>query len=104
MVEGEGANCGDFLVGTPAVTLTPCALPGINVVTDPAGDNVDAPNAQRDLRSVSMAELFDPVSSANKLFITLKVGDLNPLPAAKLTLDSLLHPRIDRVVRRDGDR
>ena len=78
--QGEGASCGDFLVGTPAVTITPCALPGINVVTDAAGDNTDAPNAQRDLRSVSMAELFDPVSSANKLFITLKVGDLNPLP------------------------
>ncbi len=42
---GEGVNCGEFLVGLPTVSQSPCSLPGIQVVTDPAGDNTDAPNA-----------------------------------------------------------
>ncbi len=78
--QGEGSNCGDFPVGMAAQTQTRCALPGLTVVSDAVGDNTDSPNGQRDLESVSMAELFDPASSANKLFITVKVGNLDPVP------------------------
>lgn len=77
---GESTNCGEFPVGAVVQAESACLLPGITVVTDAANDNTDSPNAQRDVLKISMAEPFDPANSANKLFITLKVGNLNPVP------------------------
>lgn len=57
-----------------------CVLPGITIADDPAGDNLDAPNTQHDLRKLSIAQLNDGANPNNKLFITIKVGDLNPTP------------------------
>jgi PKD repeat protein len=78
--EGESANCGEFEVGDALPVPTPCELPGIQLVADPAGDNTDNPNPQRDIRSLSAAEVYDPALALNKLFITLKVTNLDPLP------------------------
>lgn len=77
--EGEGPSCGEFVVGDAVIVETRCALPGITIATDAAGNNnTRAP--QRDILRVSVAELFDPNVAANKLFFTIKVGNLAPLP------------------------
>ena len=73
---GEGPYCGEvepIIVDPP----DPCELPGIGIVTDPAGDGLIP---ERDIRSLSIAEVYDPAVTANKLFFTLTVEDLAVLP------------------------
>ena len=75
--EGEGTNCGEFPIGPAPLIETPCLLPGVTLLTDPEGDSTTvAP--PRDILKVSAAELYDPAVSANKLFLTMKVGNLTP--------------------------
>ena len=84
---GQSESCGAFPVGAPPVVQNPCATPGVVVLTDGAGDNTTtAP--QRDIRSVGFAELYDPASNRNKLYISLKVGNLQPIapPASRWTV------------------
>lgn len=75
---GESGSCGSFPVGDAPVTQSPCTTPGVTVVSDTAGDNTTGA-AQRDIRSVSFAELYDPASARNKLYITIKGGSFAPL-------------------------
>jgi hypothetical protein len=75
---GEGGSCGSFPVGDAPVSQSPCTTPGVTVVTDASGDNTTR-IAQRDIRSVSFAELYDPASARNKLYITIKGGSFAPL-------------------------
>jgi hypothetical protein len=75
---GESNSCGSFPVGDAVVEQTPCTTPGVTVVSDPAGDNTTGAT-QRDLRSVSFAELYDPASARNKLYVTIKSGSFAPL-------------------------
>jgi hypothetical protein len=73
---GEGPYCGEVepvIVDPP----NPCDLPGIPIQSDPAGDGLIP---ERDIRALSIAELFDAAVTANKLFFTLKVEDLTVLP------------------------
>jgi hypothetical protein len=76
--QGESASCGSFPVGDAPVTQSPCTTPGVTVLADPSGDNTTGA-AQRDIRSVSFAELYDPASARNKLYITMKAGSFAPL-------------------------
>ncbi|HEX8069574.1 MAG TPA: PKD domain-containing protein [Pyrinomonadaceae bacterium] len=76
--------------GTPTPTATPtptptptgdnpaCHVPGISVVTDPAGDQTGAPaaNQSQDIRDVSIAEQY-PGGNA-QLVVTMKVAALDP--------------------------
>lgn len=57
-----------------------CTIPGITIVTDVANDQTGA--AQLDIQSISIAQPADPSSSAIKLFMTLKVANLDPVPQA----------------------
>ena len=75
---GESGSCGSFPVGEAPVEVSPCTTPGVTVVIDPAGDNTTTA-AQRDIRSVNFAELYDPASARNKLYITIKGGSFAPL-------------------------
>ncbi len=75
---GESGSCGSFPIGEAPVEVSPCTTPGVTVVTDAAGDNTTAAE-QRDIRSVSFAELYDPASARNKLYITMKGGSFAPL-------------------------
>jgi hypothetical protein len=77
---GEGPFCGE--VSPTVVELqTPCLLPGITVLTDPAGDIVVptgvTTNPAYDLRSLSIAE---PVEVGDKMIFTLKVESLALVP------------------------
>jgi hypothetical protein len=77
--QGEGPFCGEVQVVAGRVE-SPCVLPGVTVVTDPAGDQVGAPaNTELDIRSLSLAEPFLN-SCANQLVFTLKVSDLSVVP------------------------
>jgi len=77
---GESSSCGlaSSEVAPSVILGTPCALPGVRVLTDPDGDQTGGPvaNADVDIQSVSIAEPFDPAGAENVVF-TLKVKDLS---------------------------
>lgn len=77
---GEGPYCGEAVpVVVPAPD--PCKLPGITILTDPAGDLVTPIGVTTypgyDLRSLSIAE---PFTLVDKLVFTIKVEDLTTVP------------------------
>jgi hypothetical protein len=75
-----GQSCGGNEVAA-APAGSSCALPGVTVVTDAAGDQKGAPlNTALDIQSVSIAEPFFPDGS-EKLFFTMRVADLSAVPA-----------------------
>ena len=74
-----GSNCGTDEVAA-AYAGDSCALPGLTVVTNPAGTQVGAPaNTQLNVRSVSVAEPYT-ADGAQKLTFTMKVQDLSSIP------------------------
>lgn len=75
--EGESLRCGEVPVTDAVAVETPCVAPGITLQTDPAGDGTIP---QRDIRAVSVAELYDPASNANKIYFTIQMEDLAALP------------------------
>ncbi len=79
---GEGTNCGDFNVGALVAPPSPCTVPGIQILTDQAGDIItpigQSANPGFDLRSLSIAEPFGFIP--DKLVFTLKVEDLTVVP------------------------
>ena len=82
-VNSEGASVSSNEIDLVVVELppdpTPCALPGMPVLTDAANDSVNT-LASTDIRQLSMAEIYDPAATANKLFIRLKMRNLETLP------------------------
>ena len=77
---GEGPYCGEAVpVVIPAPD--PCKLPGVQLLTDPAGDLITPIGVTTypgyDLRSLSIAE---PAALANKLVFTVKVESLSTVP------------------------
>ena len=75
---GESGSCGSFPIGDAPIGQSPCTTPGVTVISDALGDNTTTV-AQRDIRSVNVAELYDPASARNKLYITIKGGSFAPL-------------------------
>jgi len=66
---------------TPSLVTVqnPCALPGVQVLTDPAGDQVGAPaNADLDIQAINVTQVTG-FGGAPSLLFTLKVGDLSTL-------------------------
>ena len=56
-------------------------MPGLTVVTDPTGDQTGAPaNTEMDIQSLAIAEPYF-TDGSQRLVFTLKVQDLNTLPA-----------------------
>ncbi|GAC1550367.1 MAG: hypothetical protein NVS2B7_26450 [Herpetosiphon sp.] len=75
---GEGPHCNE-VSPVVAVVKNPCTLPGVLIVTDPAGDQVGAPaNQDLDIRSIHIAEPFFPDGS-KKLVFTMQVTDLSTI-------------------------
>ena len=75
-----GQSCGSGEVAAVPAGSS-CALPGVTVVTDPAGDQKGAPlNPALDIQSVAIAEPFF-ADGSKKLFFTMKVADLTTVPA-----------------------
>lgn len=77
---GEGPFCGEAVpVVLPAPN--PCKLPGITILTDPAGDLITPVGVTTypgyDLRSLSIAE---PFGLTDKLVFTIKVEGLTTVP------------------------
>src|SRR5262249_54960771 len=79
---GESSSCG--LASSEVALLetvgSPCKLPGLQVVSDPDGDQVGGPvaNSDLDIESISVAEPYDAAGSQTLVF-TLKVKDLSTL-------------------------
>jgi len=72
---GESTNCDEYSIGNATGSETRCLLPGLTILTDPAGDIVvpigQTSNEGWDLRSLSIAEPFS--LAPDKLVFTLKV-------------------------------
>jgi len=78
--QGEGPYCGESVpVLVPA--NNPCVLPGVTILTDPAGDLVTPTGVTGvpgyDLRSLSIAE---PFGLTDKIVFTVKVESLTAIP------------------------
>ena len=78
---GEGPACGEV---SPTVGQgggedeNACEVPGVEVVSDPPGDDVAPNDPQLDIRSISFAGLLS--DGTPRLVVTMKVGNLNPVP------------------------
>ncbi len=82
---GQGALCPAVAVDDPPVVIPadPCQAPGVQVTTDPAGDQTGAPgNAGLDLKDAFIAELWAPLEPDNDdLEIRIRThSSLDPLP------------------------
>jgi len=79
---GESSACGLAASESAVVDVvgSPCALPGVLVVSDPAGDQAGGPvvNSDVDIESISVAEPYDSAGAENLVF-TMKVKDLSTL-------------------------
>ena len=79
--EGDGVSCGEFAISLPPSSETPCELPGVTLLTDPAGDLLTPTGQQTypgyDLRSASVAE---PGTFTDQLVFTIKVQSLQTVP------------------------
>jgi hypothetical protein len=82
--QGDGApsNIVSLNVGPRVYSLGACALPGVQAVTDPAGDETDTVT-QHDITSVSLSEPMTDtvVGTADNLIFTMKVNNLSSVPA-----------------------
>jgi hypothetical protein len=80
---GESTACGEFVPTLPPDNGDPCALPGVGVLSDQAGDLIlptgVATNSAYDVRSLSIAEPFS--FAPNRVVFTLKVDSLAAVPA-----------------------
>jgi hypothetical protein len=78
---GEGPYCGEAVPVVAPAPPDPCKLPGITILTDPAGDLITPIGVTTypgyDLRSLSIAE---PFSLVDKLVFTIKVEGLLTVP------------------------
>jgi Fibronectin type III domain len=85
-MNGEATCAGGTGTPTPTATPTPsptpagnpaCAVPGVKVVEDPAGDNTGAAaTSTQDITSVSVAEQYP--AAGGQLVFTLNVASLDP--------------------------
>jgi PKD repeat protein len=66
------------LSNTPVVIQTPCALPGLTVLTDKPNDELDSVPAH----DVQLLAIGEPFAFGDKLVFTLKVQSLATLPPA----------------------
>ncbi|MFN2474932.1 MAG: PKD domain-containing protein, partial [Chthoniobacterales bacterium] len=77
---GAQSNEVDLVVGAaPPPVLSPCAIPGVLLVQDPAGDQTGgSANSDLDVLSVSIAEPYFSDGSS-KLIFTMKLKDLSTI-------------------------
>ena len=74
---GPVSNNVILTVGPRIQATGACSIPGVEVLTDPTGDESDQVS-QHDITSISVAEPLDNATtgSASKLYFTIKVADL----------------------------
>ncbi|PYS36882.1 MAG: hypothetical protein DMF71_19620, partial [Acidobacteria bacterium] len=75
--DGSASNIVDLTVQLRVEATGACNAPGIELLTDPVGDNTDQ-QSQHDITSVSIAEPITDATTgaADKIYFTLKVRDL----------------------------
>src|SRR5437764_9269114 len=75
-------SSGSSAITAPLVDPPTCIPPGTLIISDPAGDQTGGPSAnqQFDIQSVSIAEPCF-AGGENKLVFTIKVANLNSIPA-----------------------
>ncbi|HET6726244.1 MAG TPA: PKD domain-containing protein [Gammaproteobacteria bacterium] len=77
---GEGQRGNEVASQTAQASIDPCALPGVQLFTDQAGDQTGAPaDPQVDVAGLYIAEPYFS-SDGDQLVFTLQVGDLTILP------------------------
>lgn len=82
---GQGAMCPAVEVGLPPVIVpsNPCQAPGVQVTTDPAGDQTGAPaNGGLDLKDAFLAEPWNPAEpDGDGIEVRIRIhNSLEPLP------------------------
>ena len=79
-LNAKGESVSSNLITLPVtavpVVAGPCTLPGVQVITDPSGDNTNGP-ASTDIRSVSIAE---PGDMEGMLVFTIQVASMTATP------------------------
>jgi len=80
---GTGGHCGEVASAAAGSShQSACNLPGVPVVTDPAGNQTGAPaNAQLDITGVAVAEPFPSPAGTSSIVLTMQVANLGQLPA-----------------------
>lgn len=74
---GESTSCNEFPVSGAGATETACALPGITILSDPAGDELDQVPGH-DVQHLWVGEPF--TFAPNKVVFTLKMQSLATVP------------------------
>lgn len=75
--QGEGPSCGEFPVGEAGVQESPCLPPGLTILTDATGDELDMVPGH-DVQSLQIAEPF--AFAPDKVVFTLKMQSLATVP------------------------
>ena len=73
-----GAFSNEVLLTLGTIAADPCVAPGVSILTDPAGDELDA-QTTHDVRSLSISEPYRN-SATDTLTFTLKMTSLASLP------------------------
>ena len=73
---GAASNVVELVVGPRDEPTGACALPGVQVVTDPAGDA----NTNQPFHDVTSASIAEPEDFAGKIVFTLKMANLSTIP------------------------
>ncbi len=76
-VIGQGTNCGEFPISAAGVVETPCLLPGLTILTDGTGDELDM-QPGHDVQKLSIGEPF--AFAPNQVVFTLKMQSLATVP------------------------
>ncbi len=74
---GESNSCGEFPVGASGPQESTCVTPGLTILTDPTGDELDQV-AAHDVQSLRVSEAF--VYAPSKIAFTLKMQSLATVP------------------------
>jgi hypothetical protein len=92
--EGVFSNIIQLPLGTAPVIANICTAPGIDLLTDPAGDVTADPAAAQpfyDLEKLSISQPFTTKDSI-KVLVTLKIRSLSTLPPSSAWFTSFLAP------------
>lgn len=74
---GESPTCGEFPIGQAATQESACLPPGLTILTDPTGDELDM-LPSHDAQSLRVSEGF--AYAPDKIVFTLKMQDLATVP------------------------
>ncbi|MFL6513679.1 MAG: hypothetical protein ACJ8M1_01505 [Chthoniobacterales bacterium] len=92
--------------GTAATpSPTPCGLPGVQILTDPAGDESSVPGIDTTTLDIERVYFAEPGANADKITYTMKVANLNSIPPNGSWIIEFVNPidSVDYFVSMDSD-